>query len=230
MSAIRGCRSGALPGSVFSYAMDMLDCRFLPRPGRMTLLEGDREAVELLFRLLCVREVSGGGLAYWVDGAVSFDPHNMARMMHRAGYNPRILLDHIHVSRAFTAHQMCAILEEGLEEAMMKNGSGLVMLPWVSSTFLDEDLEATEAQYLIRGSLQYLREMSRNQNVAITLSAFMDKGRAKQRIYRSVREYSDDILTITMEDDTLSLQNSAGVVLCFPLSPGQTSFESFSGG
>lgn len=193
-------------------------------------MEGSREAVDALFRMFCVREVSEGGPVYWADGGMSFDPHHMARMLHRAGYNPRILLGNIHVSRAFTAHQMCDILEGGLGEVMTKNGPGPIMVPWVSSTFLDEDLEATEAQYLIRGSLEHLREMSRDQDVAIVLSASMDKGRSRQRIYRSVREYSDEVLSITMDDRTLSLQNPAGDVLRFPLAPGQTSFESFLGG
>jgi len=230
MFASRGSRAGALRGSVFAYAMDMLDIRFLPRSGRMTFLEGSREAVDALFRMFCVREVSEGGQVYWADGGMSFDPHHMARMLHRAGYNPRMLLGNIHVSRAFTAHQMCDILEEGLEEALMKNGLGTIMVPWVSSTFLDEDLEATEAQYLIRGSLEHLREMARNHDVAIVLSASMDRGRSRQRIYRSVREYCDEVLIISIEGRTLSLQNPAGDVLRFPLSPGQTSFELFSGG
>lgn len=230
MSTRRGFRSGSIPGSVLAYAMDMFDRRFIPHPGRVTFLEGSREAVDALFQIFCVRELSEEGQVYWVDGGTSFDPHHMARILNRGGYNPRIFLDNIHVSRAFTAHQMCAILEGGLEGAMMKNGPGSIMVPWVSSPFLDDDLEVIEAQYLVRGSLEHLQEISRKQDAAIVLSASMDKGQGRQRIYRSVREYSDQVLNITMEARTLSLQNPDGEVLRFPLISGQTSFESFLGG
>ena len=225
MFASRGSGQGPMQDLMLAQAMGMLDESFLPPAGKVTFLEGDEGPVDMLAHSLCSRAAASGSPVYWVDGGNIFDPHRLSRMMRRQGSNPRMLLERVHVSRAFTAHQMCAIVEEGLEAALREHGPGLVLLPRMSSPYLDEDVDRTEAQHLLRGSLHSLQELSRRHQVPMAVSA--QGGRGRERMQRSVKGGSDDSMRVSAHAGVLRVQAPGGKEALLPLAPGQTSFRSF---
>lgn len=210
---------------ILAQAMGLLDEGFLPPPGKLTFLEGEEGPVDMLAHSLCSRAVALGSPVYWVDGGNIFDPHRLSRMMRRQGGNPRILLERVHVSRAFTAHQMCAIVEDGLEAALQEHGPGLVLLPRMSSPYLDEDVDRTEAKHLLRGSLRSLQDISCRYQVPVAVSA--RGGRGRESMQRSVREGSDEAMRVSTHAGVLRVEAPGGREALLPLSPGQTSFRSF---
>ena len=54
----------------------------------------------------------------FLDGANSFDPFLISKIARRAGLVPEELLGRIHISRAFTCHQMAALVVERLAGAL----------------------------------------------------------------------------------------------------------------
>ncbi|MEM2507621.1 MAG: hypothetical protein QXF61_11320, partial [Nitrososphaeria archaeon] len=65
----------------------------------------------------CVVPVEMGGLGLevvFIDGGNSFNPYFLAEVARGFGLDPRYVLERIHVSRAFTAYQLSALILEKL--------------------------------------------------------------------------------------------------------------------
>jgi len=120
--------------------------------GDFGVLYGDW--IYFLSSLLSVRGVmppAMGGLGspvVFVDGGNSFNPYFIGEIARGYGLDPREVLSSIHVSRAFTAYQLSALVLERLEPFISTKGAGLVLVSDVASLFLDRDIPKTEAKEL----------------------------------------------------------------------------------
>ena len=120
--------------------------------GDFAVLHGS--ASNLLLFDLCIRcqlPPSRGGLsspAVFIDGGNIFNPYLVAESARRYGLNPRMVLQRIYVSRAFTAYQLSSLILERLEEAIEKFEARFVAVSEISSLFLDRDVPRTEAEDL----------------------------------------------------------------------------------
>ena len=74
----------------------------------------------------------------WYDGANSFDPLLIAKIARRAGLIPEELLGRIHISRAFTCHQMEALVVERLAGAFRRFGTNVAIVSGLLDTFPHE--------------------------------------------------------------------------------------------
>jgi hypothetical protein len=100
----------------------------------------------------------------WViDGGNRFDALWLAEYAARAGCAPEPVLARIHVSRAFTCHQMAERILSLPAEA-----APLVILHLLD-TFYDENVPITEARRLLGALWPVLRRRSRDVPVALTV-------------------------------------------------------------
>ncbi len=86
----------------------------------------------------------------FLDGANSFDPFLISKIARRAGLAPEQLLSRIHISRAFTCHQMQALVVERLSDAFRKFGTNVAIVSGLLDTFYDQDVPFGEAHDLLR--------------------------------------------------------------------------------
>lgn len=120
--------------------------------GDFVVLYGDDSL--LMSFVLCVRCVlprNMGGLGssvVFVDGGNSFSPYLIGDVARGYGLDPRIVLDRIYVSRAFTAYQFSALVLEKLEPFVNAKRAGLILVSDIASLFLDRDIPKTEAKDL----------------------------------------------------------------------------------
>ncbi len=88
-----------------------------------------------------------------VDASQSFDPYLVARMGRFVGTSPRILLERIRLSRAFTCHQLVTLLCETLP-GESRLGPLFVLGPGL--LFYDEQVPLKERQALFRQMVRSL--------------------------------------------------------------------------
>ncbi len=88
--------------------------------------------------------------AVFLDGANSFDPLLIAKIARRAGLVPKELLGRIHISRAFTCHQMEALVVERLAGAFRRFDTNVAIVSGLLDTFYDENVQVGEAYELLR--------------------------------------------------------------------------------
>lgn len=96
----------------------------------------------------------------FLDGANSFDPFLISKIARRAGLVPEQLLSRIHISRAFTCHQMQALVVERLGDAFRKFGTNVAIVSGLLDTFYDQDVPFEEAHDLLRTTTAELTRLA----------------------------------------------------------------------
>jgi hypothetical protein len=91
-----------------------------------------------------------------VDGGNRFDPYEIGKAERALGGNGRAALSRILVSRAFTCHQMEALLSQRLGPALDRTGARIAVAFGLPETFTDADVPFAEACRVFRNCLSSL--------------------------------------------------------------------------
>ncbi|GAB4364382.1 MAG: hypothetical protein Kow00128_05980 [Deltaproteobacteria bacterium] len=130
-----------------------------PPPGRFAGLFGPG-AHRLALRALA-RPLLSGEPAVVVDGGNRFDPYEIAREERALGGSGQAGLSRLLVSRAFTCHQMEALLARRLAPALAGSGARFAVILGLPERFADADVPYAEACRVFRGCLSALRRIAR---------------------------------------------------------------------
>ena len=101
-----------------------------------------------------------GHTVLYVDGANAFDPYVLSRLARDAGQSPKAILQRLHLSRAFTCHQLETLIAERLPSAVTRYCPGLVVVSGWSHLFHDENVPAREAFRLLQNTGRRLRSLA----------------------------------------------------------------------
>jgi len=85
----------------------------------------------------------------FLDGANSFDPYLLSKIARRANLVPEELLSRVHISRAFTCHQMEALVVERLAGGFREFNTNVAIVSGLLDTFYDQDVPFGEAYGLL---------------------------------------------------------------------------------
>lgn len=130
-----------------------------PPPGKMAGIFGDG-ACGLALRALAVPLLRAEAVVA-VDGANRFDPYEISNAARARGGDAAEALSRVRVSRAFTCHQMEALLSRRLPEALSRFDARLALVLGLPETFTDADVPYAEACRVFRNCLSALRRLAR---------------------------------------------------------------------
>ena len=143
--------------------------------GDFAVLYGSH-SVQSLVSLLCVRaqlppQLGGlGSNVVFIDGGNTFNPNHVARFARLHQLNPKQALNHIYLSRAFTAYQITALILEKLKETVKRCNAKLVIIPDIAGFFLDKDVPEYEARRVYCQIVAYLSNFAKENQVAIVVT------------------------------------------------------------
>ena len=129
-----------------------------PAPGKLAGFFGTG-AHRLALRALA-RPLVAGEPVVAVDGGNRFDPYEIGKAERALGGSGRAALSRILVSRAFTCHQMEALLSRRLGPALERSGAGIAVVFGLPETFADADVPYAEACRVFRNCLSSLRRLA----------------------------------------------------------------------
>jgi hypothetical protein len=141
-------------------------------PGDFAVLYGSPSVISLT-SLLCIRAqlpVQLGGLGsnvVFIDGGNTFRLYKIARLAQLHQLNPREVLEHIFISRAFTAYQLTSLILDKLEETIKNCNAKLVVISDIAGFFLDNDVPHEEAQRIYSQIISYLSSFARKHQIIL---------------------------------------------------------------
>jgi hypothetical protein len=130
-----------------------------PPPGKLAGILGPG-ACRLALRALA-RPLLSGEAVVAVDGGNRFDPYEVARAERALGGSGREALSRLLVSRAFTCHQLEALLARRLPDTLARSHARVALVLGLPETFADEDVPYVEACRVFQACLSALRRLSR---------------------------------------------------------------------
>ncbi len=132
----------------------------------------------------------------YLDGANSFDAYLVAKMARRAGLEPRETLSRIHLSRAFTCHQMEALVLERLAGALRKLNTPIAVISGLLDTFYDEDVPFGEAHSVLKTTVaELVRLAGRGARILLACpDTHLPVGPKQRRFVNLLKKHSDKVL------------------------------------
>lgn len=125
----------------------------------LSLLTGPAFVLDLGTTLAGQVTLSGQTVLY-VDGANAFDPYILSRLAREAGQLPKTVMQRLHLTRAFTCHQLETLIVERLPSAIAHYRPGLVVISGWSHLFHDENVPAREAFRLLQNTARRIRSLA----------------------------------------------------------------------
>ncbi len=162
-------------------------------PQLVALAASDASVHPFVVQSLAARAQRGEPVGI-VVGHNRFDLYAFTRLARQHGFDPTRWLTHIHLSRAFTCHQLRHRLVT-LDRAVTRAWRALYVLGLLD-TFYDEDIEYHEAARLLDETLDALKRLAcEGLPVLITLSPPRQPGRERlvQSIARAVDDYWEPV-------------------------------------
>lgn len=159
-------------------------------PARLAALLGPAGMLRLCPWLLTPALLAGERV-FIADGGNSFNPYDLGKAAQWVDQEPRDLLRRVHISRAFTCHQMLALVRS-LPCLAEGTGCRLVVLWDPLSTFYDEAVPAHETKRLWSQTLAQLRSLAEGELLLLALCpAHPMEG--KRRFLPSLQEAADRV-------------------------------------
>ena len=149
--------------------IDSLDKALILKKGQFVFLEG--EPSHALSLLLCVRATLPQCLhsdVVFIDAGNLFDTYAISQHIADLGLESIKVQQRIHISRAFTHHQVHSLIVEKLAKAVDEYRARLVIVSDITALFCDPDVrEKKEALDIFRRSVQFLRKTAEQRNMLI---------------------------------------------------------------
>jgi len=163
-----------------------------PPPGKVAGILGPG-ACRLALRALA-RPLLSGEPVVAVDGGNRFDPYEVARAERALGGSGREALSRLLVSRAFTCHQLEALLARRLPGALSRSRARVALVLGLPETFADEDVPYAEACRVFQGCLTALRRLSREGTRVVVTG---ERQSPREGFFRYLERTSDPLLVLT---------------------------------
>jgi hypothetical protein len=180
-------------------------------PGRLIVLSG-HVAIYRLGLCAAVDRALAGETVLYVAGANVFDPFLIGRLARASRVTASYLLQQIHVSRAFTCHQMVRLVADCLPSAIQHYAARWVILSGPLETLYDESVPDQEAARLFRTILAALRRLAQQDTHILCASPLpVTVSGVRRGFSATLRAYAHRTIDVreTEEEVRLHEQNAA---------------------
>jgi len=161
--------------------IELLDETLVLRFGQLVAFQG--EASNALSHLLCVRAIYPlpPGLdsdVVFVDGGNVFDTYTVSRHAFSLGLDQERTKLQIHLSRAFTHHQLSGFITERLARAIGECDARLAIVSDITSLYCDPDVkEKREAFDLFSNDIRSLATLAEQKNMIIVVTNLQSRSK-----------------------------------------------------
>lgn len=154
--------------------------------------------------LLCVRaqlppQLGGlGSTVVFIDGAVTFRLYNIARLAQLHHLNPEKVLGRIFISRAFTAYQLTELVMGQLERTVKAYNAKVVLISDLAGFFLDNNIQAEEAQRLYSQVTSYLADFAKKHQIVLIATYLPHENTKRNATLQEITSHqADTVLRFT---------------------------------
>jgi hypothetical protein len=176
----------------------------------LVLLSGPSSVYRLGLCAAVDRALAGEPVLY-LAGANVFDPFLVGRLARASRMAPAHVLQQIHVSRAFTCHQMVRLVTDCLPSTLRSYDARCVILVGPLDTLYDQSVPESQAMRLFRAMTETLQDLA-NQGVqvfCVSLLAPPESG-GRSRFMATLRAQARRTIDLREAEDGLWLHEEGG--------------------
>ena len=180
-------RGSMLPGDSTAHltlGIEHVDRVLVLKRGQFVSLLGDSaHGLSLLFVVRSILPAPSGlhSDVVFIDGGNIFDAYTVSRHAISLGLESRTIHERIHLSRAFTHHQLYSLIVEKLPLAIDEYKAKLAVVSDITALFCDPDVrEKKEANDMLNKSLRFLGKLAEQKNIIVIVTNMKTRNRAME--------------------------------------------------
>ena len=156
------------------------------KTGQITYIDGDSNLISNIPNQICVNtfQIFESDTIY-IDAGMCADPYKIAQYARKMELDQKKILNHVHISRAFTVYQLTMMIQDMLEHAIKRYKPRTLIIGKFPVYYLDSDVEDKEAQTLLRTNLHKIHELTAKYNL---VTIFTNHDRRMLSTRRNVRK------------------------------------------
>lgn len=177
-------RGNSLPRDLqphITTGIESLDEALILKRGQFITLQGDSShALSLLLSVRATLPLPQGldSDVVFIDGGNLFDAYTVSQHAISLELEPEKVHRRIHLSRAFTHHQLHRLIVEKLPSALDQYETKLAVISDITSLFCDPDVRDTrEAMDVFNRSIRFLGTIAEQQNILVLVTNIKARNR-----------------------------------------------------
>jgi len=166
--------------------------------GALSWISGTSPTINILSYALCVNTYEAfHGDTVFIDGGCTMNPYRIAQYARQKEQPAREVLDHVHVSRAFTVYQLSTLIMDELEQVVQQYHPQTVIINAFPTLYLDPDVSSDEASTLIQQHLTEIKRITKTyQLVTVVLFSWSSQKQQHYEICKRVEQDADESLAL----------------------------------
>jgi Rad51 len=154
--------------------IEAIDRILVLKKGQLVYLQG--ESANALSLLFCVRALLPAPIGLdkdvvFIDAGNLFDTYTLSQHAISLGLETGKIQGRIHLSRAFTHHQIFKLIMGKLPSALEEYNAGLAVVSDITALFCDPDVrDKKESLDIFRKSIRFIAETAENHNLIIIVT------------------------------------------------------------
>jgi RecA/RadA recombinase len=190
------------------------------KAGEITFVDGNSSLIAELPHRLCANTYRAfHSDTVHIDGGMSANPYHLAQYARMMELDDQTVLDHIHISRAFTVYQLTTVIQDLLEPCIQRYTPLTLILGQLPTLHLDSEISPQEAQTLMKQNIQKLRQLTATYNL-ITIVTHRDKTQlsATRNLRTILSANATEIVHIKQSEQCIRIellkQNKTATIAC----------------
>ena len=183
-------RSSSLPRDAkpdLTTGIRQFDQALVLKLGHLVVLQG--KPAHNISMMLCARAISPLGMnsdVVFVDGGNLFSTHALSQHSRHLRLDSERARERIHLSRAFTHHQLAQLTGERLSLAMKEHFAKVAVVSDITQLYCDPDVrDREEALDMFAKSLRYLASLAEQNNALVIVSNTESRNQKMEKILAS---------------------------------------------
>lgn len=201
------------------------------KAGEITYIDGDSKLISEIPNQVCVNTYKNfQSDTIYIDAGMCADPYKIAQYARKMELDQKSILNHSHISRAFTVYQLAMLIQDMLEPAIKIYKPKTLIIGRFPIFYLDSDVEEKEAKTILRTNLHKIRELTTKYDL-ITIFTNLDKKMlsTKRNVCKILHLTVDEVVTMneTELSTSVKLFNKKEETIILHLAKGQLNLQDF---
>ena len=174
--------------------------------GSLTWIYGTSPTIKFLPYMLCVNTYETfHGDTVFIDGGCTMNPYQIANYARQKEQQARLILEHVHVSRAFTVYQLSTLIMDDLEQVIQRYQPQTVIINAFPTLYLDPDVSSEEALTLLKRHLAEIKRITKTYHL-VTVLFFSYSSLQQAEVCHLVEQNADESLTMHLMKQCTRIQ------------------------
>ena len=156
------------------------------KAGEMTFINGYSNIISEIPNQICVNTYQTfQNDTIYIDGGIRADPYRIASYARKMEIDQKEILNHVHISRAFTVYQLSTLIHEMLEPLIQKCKPKTLIIGMLPMLYLDPDVSYSEGQIILKENLSKIQKLTKKYNL---ITIFTNNDKTLLESYRNLRD------------------------------------------